>query len=47
MEITAFKDSASGKFAVVVVNSGAAKPNTFTLNGFSAATVTPWITDAT
>jgi len=47
MKITAFKDSASGKFAVVVVNTGAAKSNTFTLNGFSAATVTPWITDAT
>jgi glucuronoarabinoxylan endo-1,4-beta-xylanase len=47
MKITAFKDSTSGKFAVVVVNSGAAKSNTFTLNGFNAASVTPWITDAT
>jgi glucuronoarabinoxylan endo-1,4-beta-xylanase len=47
MEITAFKDAASRKFAVVVVNSGASKSNRFTLNGFSAATVTPWITDAT
>jgi glucuronoarabinoxylan endo-1,4-beta-xylanase len=46
MEITAFKDPASGKFAVVVVNTGASKSNTFTLNGFNAATVTPWITDA-
>jgi glucuronoarabinoxylan endo-1,4-beta-xylanase len=47
MKITAFKDAASRKFAVVVVNSGSSKSNTFTLNGFSAATVTPWITDAT
>jgi O-glycosyl hydrolase len=47
LEITAFKDAASRKFAVVVVNSGSSKSNTFTLNGFSAASVTPWITDAT
>jgi len=47
MMITAFKNPTSGRFAVVVVNSGAAKSNTFTLNGFNAAAVTPWITDAT
>jgi glucuronoarabinoxylan endo-1,4-beta-xylanase len=46
MEITAFKESTTGQFAVVVVNTGASKSNTFTLNGFNAATVTPWITDA-
>jgi O-glycosyl hydrolase len=46
MKISAFKNSTSRKFAVVVVNSGASKSNTFTLNGFNAATVTPWITDA-
>jgi glucuronoarabinoxylan endo-1,4-beta-xylanase len=47
MSITAFKDSTSGQFAVVVVNTGASKSNTFTFNGFNAASVTPWITGAT
>ena len=47
LKITAFKDSTTGQFAVVVVNSGAVKSNAFTLNGFNATTVTPWITDAT
>ena len=47
MSITAFKDSTSGRFAVVVVNTGSSKSNTFALNGFNATSVTPWITDAT
>ena len=45
--ITAFKDPASGKFAVIAVNSGsAAVTETFTLNGVSAGSVTPYITSA-
>jgi glucuronoarabinoxylan endo-1,4-beta-xylanase len=44
--ISAFKDPVSGQFAVVAVNSGNAVSKTFALNGFTAASVTPWVTSA-
>jgi glucuronoarabinoxylan endo-1,4-beta-xylanase len=47
MSITAFKNTTTGQFAIVVVNSGSANSDTFSLSGFNAASVTPWITDAT
>lgn len=48
VSITAYKDSASGRFAIVAVNNtSSAKPVTFTINGVSVASVTPWITSST
>ena len=47
MSITAFKNAATGQFAIVVVNSGSDTSDTFTLNGFNATSVTPWITSTT
>lgn len=47
LEISAFRDPRTGAFAIVVVNlSSKDAPQTFTLNGFSANLVTPWITSA-
>ncbi len=47
--ISAYKDSASTAFAIVVVNTNAATDviQTFNLTNFTAASVTPWITSAT
>ena len=47
--ISAYKDSASPAFAVVVVNTNAATGvfQTINLANFTAASVTPWITTAT
>jgi glucuronoarabinoxylan endo-1,4-beta-xylanase len=45
--ITAFRDPATGKFAVVVINSGAAVTQNLQLSGFAASTVTPYTTSAT
>jgi len=47
--ISAYKDSTSPAFAIVAINTNAATNiiETFTLNNFTAATVTPWITSAT
>jgi glucuronoarabinoxylan endo-1,4-beta-xylanase len=43
--ITGFKDPESHSFAIVAVNPSArAVHQTFSLNGFSANSVTPWIT---
>ena len=47
MSISAFNNTSSGQFAVVVVNSGSTNSDTFTFNGFNATSVTPWITNAT
>jgi len=46
--ISAYKDSASAAFAIVVINTNAATDviQTFNLTNFSAASVTPWITSA-
>jgi glucuronoarabinoxylan endo-1,4-beta-xylanase len=44
--VSAFKDPASGQFAVVAVNQGGAVSKTFNLRGFVASAVTPWVTSA-
>jgi O-glycosyl hydrolase len=45
LRITAFKDSGNQSFAIVAVNPGGANvQQTFVLNGFTARSVTPWIT---
>jgi glucuronoarabinoxylan endo-1,4-beta-xylanase len=45
--ITGFKDAGGHSFAIVAVNPSArAVRQTFSLNGFSANSVTPWITSA-
>ena len=45
--VSAYKDPISGKFAIVAVNQNASdQPLDFTLNGFPAASVTPWVTSA-
>jgi glucuronoarabinoxylan endo-1,4-beta-xylanase len=45
--VTAFKDPVSGNFAIVAVNQTAsAQPLSFALTGFTAASVTPWVTSA-
>ena len=48
VDITTFKDPASGKFAIVVVNTSSVNSVTesFTINGATASTVTPYITSA-
>ncbi len=47
--ITAYKDSTSPAFAIVVVNTNVATDviQTFNLANFTAASVTPWITSST
>ena len=47
--ISAYKDSTSPAFAIVVVNTNVATDviQTFNLNNFTAASVTPWITSST
>lgn len=48
MGITAYKDSVSGRFTVVAVNSSTILvPQKFTLNNVTTAMVTPWVTSAT
>jgi O-glycosyl hydrolase len=44
--ISAYKDLGTGKFVIVAVNSGAAQTETFNFNGFTATSVTPWVTSA-
>jgi glucuronoarabinoxylan endo-1,4-beta-xylanase len=47
--ISAYKDSASTAFAIVVINTNGAADivETFNLTNFTAASVTPWITSGT
>ncbi len=47
--ISAYKDSASSSFAIVVVNTNVATDviQTFNLTNFTAVSVTPWITSGT
>ena len=48
LDITTFKDPITGKFALVVVNTGSTDINeTFTLNGVTTTTVTPYVTSGT
>jgi len=48
LDITTFKNPASGEFAIVASNSGTTNINeTFTFNGFTTASVTPYITSGT
>jgi glucuronoarabinoxylan endo-1,4-beta-xylanase len=45
LQVTAFKDPANQKFVIVAINSSThAVSQTFSLNGFSTDSVTPWIT---
>jgi len=45
--VSAYKDPSSGNFAIVAINqNGTAVPLNFVLNGFAAASVTPWVTSA-
>jgi len=47
LRITAFKDPEGQSFAIVAVNPSArAVRQTFSLHGFSANAITPWITSA-
>jgi glucuronoarabinoxylan endo-1,4-beta-xylanase len=45
--VSAYKDPASGNFAIVAVNPSSATSPTFALSGFTATAVTPWITSST
>jgi len=46
--VSAYKDPSTGNFVIVAVNqSSSSSSQSFALNGFSAATVTPWITSST
>jgi glucuronoarabinoxylan endo-1,4-beta-xylanase len=48
LDITTFKDPVSGKFAVVVVNTGTTDINEgFTLSGVTVTSVTPYVTSST
>jgi glucuronoarabinoxylan endo-1,4-beta-xylanase len=45
--LTAYKDSATGKFAIVVINNNSSTQDvTFTLSGFTPSSVTPYRTSA-
>jgi glucuronoarabinoxylan endo-1,4-beta-xylanase len=45
--VSAYKDPVSGNFAIVAVNQNASdQPLDFVLNGFTGASVTPWVTSA-
>ena len=47
LEISAYKDPATGSFAVVAINRGTSSvTQTFSLNGVTADSVTPWVTSA-
>ena len=46
--ISAYKDNASGRFAIVALNTGSTTvTQTFNFKGFTAPVVTPWITSDT
>jgi len=47
VSVSAYKDPVSGNFAIVAVNQNASdQPLNFVLNGFTTASVTPWVTSA-
>jgi glucuronoarabinoxylan endo-1,4-beta-xylanase len=48
VSLSAYKDPNTGKFAIVAINHNSySVALRFSLNGFSANTVTPWVTSAT
>jgi glucuronoarabinoxylan endo-1,4-beta-xylanase len=48
LQISAYKNPTNGDFAIVAINAGtAAVTQVFNLAGFSASSVTPWITSGT
>jgi glucuronoarabinoxylan endo-1,4-beta-xylanase len=47
VSVSAYKDPNSGNFVIVAINqNGTDAPLNFVLNGFPAASVTPWVTSA-
>ena len=45
--VSAYKDSSSNNFAIVVINSNSSDTSqSFSFNGFTSGTVTPWVTSA-
>jgi glucuronoarabinoxylan endo-1,4-beta-xylanase len=47
VSVSAYKDTSTGNFAIVVINRNAASETlSFTLSGFTANTITPWETSA-
>jgi len=48
ISVSAFKNPSTGAFAIVAINqNGSAKSMNFSMNGFTASSITPWITSAT
>jgi glucuronoarabinoxylan endo-1,4-beta-xylanase len=46
--LSAFRESATGNFAIVVINqNGSPVAQSFALNGLTTTSVTPWVTSAT
>jgi glucuronoarabinoxylan endo-1,4-beta-xylanase len=47
VDVTAFKETATGNFAIVVVNeNGNNVEQNISLSGFNSGSVTPWVTSA-
>jgi len=47
VSISAYKDPSTGKFAIVAINhNGSNVVLNFALNGFTATSVTPWVTSS-
>jgi glucuronoarabinoxylan endo-1,4-beta-xylanase len=47
ISVSAFKNPSTGAFAIVAINqNGSAKSMKFSMNGFTASSITPWITSA-
>jgi glucuronoarabinoxylan endo-1,4-beta-xylanase len=47
VSISAYKDPSSGKFAIVAINHNSSQVTLdYVLNGFTANTITPWVTSA-
>ena len=47
VSISAYKDPSTGKFAIVAINhNGSNVVLNFKLNGFTASSVTPWVTSS-
>jgi glucuronoarabinoxylan endo-1,4-beta-xylanase len=48
VSISAYKDPSSGKFAIVAINHNSSQVTLdYVLNGFTANTITPWVTSGT
>ena len=46
VNVSAYKNASTGQFVIVAVNREGAQTKTFGLQGFSATSVTPWVTSA-